>query len=614
MSERGQISIAACGLLLALALGGALIATLGQIDRAGAAGQRAADQAALAAARTLAGDPVAPPSALRSAARTSAAANGARLVSLRLLERDGLPTGVEVTVETSDDGHNPVRAAAGAEVSFSAQLAESSFRPVDLAGLGGRGAVVAAAAAQVGWPYVWGGESRAEGGFDCSGLVDFAFSSAGAPLPGRPTAAGLWQMSQPITPDRLLPGDLVFAGAVSGAPYHVGIYAGGGAVLAAPHTGATVGYTPLAGGGWDGFGRLLTDGDASVSSAVDDAARRHQVPSHILRAELEMNLSADADTAAAALATAQSRHPASLADALSDQLGDASTAALVLSRASGPELALSAQVRLRSLSAARPPAAGSVGAVPATDPLAGASAPADGRQPRSSVTPLDRLSTVLRAGETVAEQLGVRGRAMPLQAVAGIRNLARFGLSGVGALLPDPDWRDASNLAGSAWDATSSAREMMSAAGTSGVEISGVGLWAARFSLLGGALSTGMFAFQAYTARSTRDRVAYGLMAAGSAATTAGLLTGGGSLLALGAATTVIPPVGLALLAAGATLCVAGYLVRHPQWCRTALDVGGRALDAAWKVQTAPVRVASAAATKATDGAKALLDGIPTPW
>jgi cell wall-associated NlpC family hydrolase len=614
VSERGQISIAACGLLLALALGGGLIATLGQIDRAGAAGQRAADQAALAAARSLAGDPAAPQSALVSTARASAASNGARLVSLQLLERGGLPTGVQVTVETRDGGRNAVRAAAGAEVVFSAQLAESSFRPVDLAGLGGRGAVVAAAAAQVGWPYVWGGESRAEGGFDCSGLVDFAFSAAGAPLPGRPTAAVLWQMSQQITPDRLLPGDLVFAGAAGGAPYHVGIYAGGGAVLAAPHTGATVGYTPLAGGGWDGFGRLLAGGDVGGSqSVVDDAARRHQVPSHILRSELELNLSTDADTAAAALAAAQSRHPGSLADALSDQLGDASAAALVLARASGPGLALSAHVRLRSLSTGRPPAAAS-GAVPVADPASGSSAPAAGRRPRSGVTAFDRLGTVLRAGETVAEQLGVRGRAMPLQAVAGIRNLARFGLSGVGALLPDPDWRDASNLAGSTWDAASSAREMASAVGTTGVEISGVGLWAARFSLLGGALSTGLFATQAYTARRTRDRIAYGLMAAGSAATTAGLLTGGGSLLALGAATTVVPPVGLALLAAGATLCVAGYLVRHPQWCRTALDVAGRALDVAWKVQTAPVRAASAVTSKVADGARAVLDAIPTPW
>ena len=49
-------------------------------------------------------------------------------------------------------------------------------------------AVVAAALAQLGWPYVWGGESRAEGGFDCSGLIDYAFAAAGCPSgdPRRP--------------------------------------------------------------------------------------------------------------------------------------------------------------------------------------------------------------------------------------------------------------------------------------------------------------------------------------------------------------------------------------------------------------------------------------------
>src|SRR5207244_4120 len=140
------------------------------------------------------------------------------------------------------------------------------------------------------------------------------------------------------------------------------------------------------------------------------------------------------------------------------------------------------------------------------------------------VSALDRVSTALQAGETVAEQLGERGRTMPLQAAAGIRNLSRFGLSGIGALLPDPDWRDAANLAGASWDAASAAGEWASVAGTAGIEISGFGLWAARFSLVGGALSTGLFAAQAYTARRTRDRVAYGLMAVGSAATTAGLL------------------------------------------------------------------------------------------
>ena len=226
---------------------------------------------------------------------------------------------------------------------------------------------------------------------------------------------------------------------------------------------------------------------------------------------------------------------------------------------------------------------------------------------------LDRVGTVLQAGETVTEQLSERGRAVPLQAAAGIRNLSRFGLSGVGALLPDPDWRDATNLAGTAWDAASSTLDLISAAGTAGVEISGAGLWAARFSLLGGALSTGMFAMQAYTARRSRDRVAYGLMAAGSAATTAGLMTGG-SLLALGAATSVVPPVGLALIATGATLCAAGYLVRHPEWCRAARSTGGRALDLAWRVQTAPVRVAASAASSVVDSAKSVIHAIPTPW
>jgi hypothetical protein len=499
-----------------------------------------------------------------------------------------------------------VQATAAAEVVFSAELPSGSFRPVDLTGLGGRGGVVAAAAAQVGWPYVWGGESRAEGGFDCSGLVDFAYSAAGAPLPGRPTAAGLWQLAQHIPAAQLLPGDLVFAGAAAGAPYHVGIYAGQGFVLAAPHTGAVVGYAPIEVGSWDGFGRLISDGALPPDNREAAAARRHQVPSHVLRAETELGLTDDPEAAAAALAAAQSRHAGSLTDALADQLGDRSAAALVLSRASGPGLALTGRVRLRPVAAADK--GGASGAI--RSPVGGGT----GRAARGGgITRLDRVGAVLRAGETVAEQLAHRGRAMPLQAAAGIRNLSRFGLSGVGALLPDPDWRDAANFAGTMWDAASSAGDLISAAGTAGVELSGAGLWAARFSLLGGAISTGVFIGQAYTARRTRDRVAYGLMAAGSAATTAGLTTGG-SLLALGAATSVVPPVGLALIATGATLCAAGYLVRHPEWCRAALSAGGRALDLAWRVQTAPVRVAASAASAVVDGAKSLVDAIPTPW
>ena len=53
MNERGQISVAACGLLVLLVLAGALIGYLGGIDQSGAGVQRAADMAALAAGRAL---------------------------------------------------------------------------------------------------------------------------------------------------------------------------------------------------------------------------------------------------------------------------------------------------------------------------------------------------------------------------------------------------------------------------------------------------------------------------------------------------------------------------------------------------------------------------------
>jgi hypothetical protein len=66
---------------------------------------------------------------------------------------------------------------------------------------------------------------------------------------------------------------------------------------------------------------------------------------------------------------------------------------------------------------------------------------------------------------------------------------------------------------------------------------------------------------------------------------------------------TAIPPVGLALIAVGATVVVAGYLYRHPSWVTSVLDAGGRALDLAWRVETAPVRAA-----------RSVISSIPTPW
>jgi cell wall-associated NlpC family hydrolase len=608
VSERGQVSVMACALVLLLVLAGFLIGIMGGIDSAGANAQRAADMAALAAGQRLSSDPAAAVADLRAAADDAARDNGGRLVSLTQLTEDGLPSGVDVSVAV--DGRRPLRASARARVEFTAAEPAGSFRPVDLRGLSGRAAVVAAAAAQVGWPYVWGGESRAEGGFDCSGLVDYAYTAAGASLPGRPTAADLWRMGRPVAAAALQPGDLVFVGTAGGAPHHVGIYVGDGTVLSAPHTGARVGYSPLAYAGWDGYASLLPTAPAPLDDPVAAAARRSGVPGHVLAAELRMGLAHDPDAAAAALARAQEAHPESLQEALAAQLGSASAAALVMRDGGGAGVGLSGAVRLVPV-----PQDGALGG---DAPLPAVPARGPGSRPAATPAPAgswsDDLGTALDAGGHTAEQLGERGRAVPLQAAAALQHLSRFGLTALGGLLPDPDWRDAVNLVGSVWDTYSAVRDLTDAAAGGGLELSGVGLWAARFSVLGGALSTGLFAAQAYSARRRRDRVGYGLMAAGSAAATAGLMTAGGSLMAMGATTSVVPPVGLTLIAVGAGVCVTGYLVRHPEWCRSAARIGATALDVAWRAQTAPVRAVASVASGVADRARSLAGSIPTPW
>ncbi|MDQ3548951.1 MAG: transglycosylase SLT domain-containing protein, partial [Chloroflexota bacterium] len=60
----------------------------------------------------------------------------------------------------------------------------------------------------LGTPYVWGGESYEEGGFDCSGLVLWAYNQAGATLPR--TAAEQFNATTRIDPLSVKPGDLIF--------------------------------------------------------------------------------------------------------------------------------------------------------------------------------------------------------------------------------------------------------------------------------------------------------------------------------------------------------------------------------------------------------------------
>jgi len=108
----------------------------------------------------------------------------------------------------------------------------------------GAGVAVAVALGEVGTPYVWGGD--APGGFDCSGLVQWAYARAGTTLPR--TAQAQSDAGPPLGPGTpLQAGDLVFFGAGPGAVDHVGIYVGGGRMVDAPHAGAQVRVEPVAG-------------------------------------------------------------------------------------------------------------------------------------------------------------------------------------------------------------------------------------------------------------------------------------------------------------------------------------------------------------------------------
>ena len=103
-------------------------------------------------------------------------------------------------------------------------------------------AAVAYALAQLGTPYLWGGEGA--GGFDCSGIVQAAYAAAGLQLPRVAQAQYDATASNAVPLDQLRPGDLVFFGASTSAITHVGIVVSPGQMVDAPHTGAVVRIEP----------------------------------------------------------------------------------------------------------------------------------------------------------------------------------------------------------------------------------------------------------------------------------------------------------------------------------------------------------------------------------
>lgn len=112
--------------------------------------------------------------------------------------------------------------------------------------------VIRRAMSQIGVPYSWGGGNAAGKsngidsgsgtvGFDCSGLVLYAFAGVGIKLPHY--SGSQYDMGRKIPTSQMRRGDVLFWG--PGGSQHVAIYLGNNQMLEAPYTGSTVKVSPV---------------------------------------------------------------------------------------------------------------------------------------------------------------------------------------------------------------------------------------------------------------------------------------------------------------------------------------------------------------------------------
>ncbi|MBF8293133.1 MAG: hypothetical protein HW392_1960 [Steroidobacteraceae bacterium] len=104
-----------------------------------------------------------------------------------------------------------------------------------------RGPIAQLALSMVGVPYRYGGADPSEG-FDCSGLVYYAFTSNGHIVPR--TSQAQFDAAQKIPLVEAAEGDLVFFRDQQNLS-HVGIYMGDGRFVHAPSSGGTVSVASL---------------------------------------------------------------------------------------------------------------------------------------------------------------------------------------------------------------------------------------------------------------------------------------------------------------------------------------------------------------------------------
>lgn len=105
---------------------------------------------------------------------------------------------------------------------------------------------VRAAYSQMGKPYTIGGASPKQG-FDCSGLIYWAYKSNGVKVPRR--TADQVRAGYGVSRDDTLPGDIVVF-RINGRNLHTGMYAGGNSFIHSPRKGSKVRMESLSSPYW----------------------------------------------------------------------------------------------------------------------------------------------------------------------------------------------------------------------------------------------------------------------------------------------------------------------------------------------------------------------------
>ncbi|HEY6225306.1 MAG TPA: C40 family peptidase [Gemmatimonadales bacterium] len=157
--------------------------------------------------------------------------------------RKGFGTTLGLTIGLGGPAHrSDATTAARSPIPAAAASAYTYHPPADsvlptLMIVSGRGMDVVETALDVlGSPYQWGG--TADNGFDCSGLIQYAYARHGIRLPRTSRDQAVAGNAVAMVVDSLLPGDiLAFTGRAGGTVTHVGMYVGEGKFIHSSSTG-----------------------------------------------------------------------------------------------------------------------------------------------------------------------------------------------------------------------------------------------------------------------------------------------------------------------------------------------------------------------------------------